>query len=122
MASTPAPACGAAKALIEKARQVAEANPSEAVSLLGQAIGVDPKCATAHHELGRVYTKLKDFPKAIEAYLKAAELDPTLAEALLRSWLDTATAATPMTERTSSSTTTRSRVLPDEERERIAIS
>jgi len=75
-ASTPAPACGAAKALIEKARQVAEANPSEAVSLLGQAIGVDPKCATAHHELGRVYTKLKDFPKAIEAYLKAADLDP----------------------------------------------
>jgi tetratricopeptide (TPR) repeat protein len=75
-ASTPAPACGAAKALIEKARQVAEANPSEAVSLLGQAIGADQKCAQAYHELGRVYTKLKDFPKAIEAYLKAVDLDP----------------------------------------------
>jgi cytochrome c-type biogenesis protein CcmH/NrfG len=75
-ASTPTQVCGAAKALIEKARQVIEANPSEAVSLLGQAIGVDQKCATAYHELGRVYTKLKDFPKAIEAYLKAADLDP----------------------------------------------
>jgi serine/threonine protein kinase len=76
VASTPAAVCGAAKALIEKARQVADVNPSEAVPLLGQAIDVDQKCAAAYHELGRVYTKLKDYPKAIEAYTKAADLDP----------------------------------------------
>ena len=76
----PPQACEAAKPLIEKARQVAEANPLEAVPLLGQAISADPKCARAYFELGRIYTvfpKTKDYPKAIEAYTKAAEMDPS---------------------------------------------
>ncbi len=79
VAPTPEPSCDTAKPLIEKAREVAKANPSEAVPLLGQAIGADQKCAMAYFELGRVYTiypKLRDYPKAIEAYTKAGDLDP----------------------------------------------
>jgi tetratricopeptide (TPR) repeat protein len=70
----------AAKALIEKAKQVAETKPREAESLLREAIRLDPKSAPAYEELGRLYTKLKEYPKAIDAYAKAADLDPKLPE------------------------------------------
>jgi tetratricopeptide (TPR) repeat protein len=70
----------ASKALIEKARQVAGKNPSEAVALLSQATSVDPKSVQAHFELGRVYTRLKEYPKAIEAYGRAGDLDPKFPE------------------------------------------
>jgi tetratricopeptide (TPR) repeat protein len=72
----------AAKALIEKAKQVAETNPREAESLLREAIRSDPKSAPAYDELGRLYTKLKEYPKAIDAYAKAADLDPRFPETL----------------------------------------
>ncbi len=67
-----------AKSLIEKAAQVAGPNPQEAVSLLLQAIAVDPKSAQAYFQLGLLYAKQKEYPKAIEAYGKAADLNPRL--------------------------------------------
>jgi cytochrome c-type biogenesis protein CcmH/NrfG len=80
-APTPTPA-EAAEALIEKARQVAGSNAAEAVALLNQAAGEDPKSIQAHFELGRVYTRMKEYPKAIEAYTRAAKLDPRFPEPL----------------------------------------
>ncbi|HSB71533.1 MAG TPA: protein kinase [Candidatus Methylomirabilis sp.] len=65
-----------AKGLIEQAQQVAGTNPQEAVSLLLQAIGADPKSAQAHFQLGLLYAKQKEYPKAIQAYGQAADLDP----------------------------------------------
>ena len=81
-AGRPSAPAEAAKALIEKARQVAEGNPAEAVALLSQAAAADPKSVQASFELGRVYTRMKEFPKAIEAYGRAAELDPRFPEPL----------------------------------------
>jgi serine/threonine protein kinase len=81
-AGAPSAPAEAAKALIEKARQVAEGKPAEAVALLSQAAAADPKSVQAYFELGRVYTRMKEFPKAIEAYGKAAELDPKFPEPL----------------------------------------
>lgn len=81
-AGGPSAPAEAAKALIEKARQVAEGNPAEAVALLSQAAAADPKSIQASFELGRVYTRMKEFPKAIEAYGRAAELDPRFPEPL----------------------------------------
>jgi Flp pilus assembly protein TadD/tRNA A-37 threonylcarbamoyl transferase component Bud32 len=78
---SPAPA-DAATALIEQARQVSGRNPAEAVALLSQALGEEPKSVQAHFELGRVYTRMKEYPKAIEAYGRAAELDPKFPEPL----------------------------------------
>ncbi len=66
----------AAKALIEKARQVAGTNPQEGESLLRQAIDVEPKDAQAHFQLGLLYAKQKEYTRAIEEYGKAADLDP----------------------------------------------
>jgi hypothetical protein len=76
-APVPTPA-EAAKALIEKARQVAGMNPQEAESLLRQAIDVEPKGAQAHFQLGLLYAREKEYTKAIEEYGKAAALDPKL--------------------------------------------
>ena len=50
--------------------------------LLSQAVAADPKSVQAHFELGRVYTRMKQYPKAIGAYTKAAELDPKFPEPL----------------------------------------
>jgi len=50
-------------------------NPDAAEALLSTAIEVDPGNAEAHFDLGRLYTKLKNYPKAIMAYQKAANLN-----------------------------------------------
>ena len=52
------------------------------MALLSQALGEEPKSVQAHFELGRVYTRMKEYPKAIEAYGRAAELDPKFPEPL----------------------------------------
>jgi tetratricopeptide (TPR) repeat protein len=38
-----------------------------------------PNNAEGHYLLGRIYTKQKDYPKAISSYKQAAELDPQMA-------------------------------------------
>jgi serine/threonine protein kinase/Flp pilus assembly protein TadD len=70
-----------ARALREEALGLVEKNPKEAASLLLKAAKLDPGSAQVHFQLGVVYTKLKDSPKAIESYRKATELDSQLADA-----------------------------------------
>ena len=62
------------KALLGQAGSVFIKNPDTAEILLSKAIEADPQNAEAHFDLGRLYTKSKDYPKAIKAYQKAANL------------------------------------------------
>jgi type II secretory pathway predicted ATPase ExeA/tetratricopeptide (TPR) repeat protein len=63
------------KALQGQAESELIKNPDAAETLLSTAIEVDPGNAEAHFDLGRLYTKSKNYPKAIMAYQKAANLN-----------------------------------------------
>ena len=63
------------KALRGQADTVFIKNPDTAEILLSKAVEADPQNAEAHFDLGRLYTKSKDYPKAITAYQKAANLN-----------------------------------------------
>jgi len=63
------------KALRGQADTVFIKNPDTAEILLSKAVETDPQNAEAHFDLGRLYTKSKDYPKAITAYQKAANLN-----------------------------------------------
>jgi type II secretory pathway predicted ATPase ExeA/tetratricopeptide (TPR) repeat protein len=63
------------KALQEQAARILIKNPGTAEMLLSKAIGADPENAEAHFDLGRLYTKSENYPKAIKAYQEAANLN-----------------------------------------------
>jgi type II secretory pathway predicted ATPase ExeA/tetratricopeptide (TPR) repeat protein len=63
------------KALQGQADTVFIKNPGTAEMLLSKAVSADPKNAEAHFDLGRLYTKSKNYPKAIKAYQEAANLN-----------------------------------------------
>lgn len=65
-----------AKTLQTQAEGIMDKNPEEAKSLLLKAIQLDPKSGKGYFNLGKTYTKLMDYPKAIESYQRSAELDP----------------------------------------------
>jgi tetratricopeptide (TPR) repeat protein len=50
-------------------------NPNTAQMLLSKAVDADPENAEAHFDLGRLYLKSKNYPKAIKAYQEAANLN-----------------------------------------------
>ena len=50
-------------------------NPGEGVTLLRKALEADPQNAEAYFDLGNLYTKSKDYSKAIKAYQQAADLN-----------------------------------------------
>jgi cytochrome c-type biogenesis protein CcmH/NrfG len=54
------------------------------VSLLENAIQLDPQMAVAFLELGIVHADEQDFPAAIRSYQRAIEIDPTLEQAHYR--------------------------------------
>ena len=70
-----------ARALQEQAAGLMEKNPGEARALLLKAVELDPQNVPLHSQLGLVYMKLKDYPKAIGAYKKITELDSQFADA-----------------------------------------
>jgi len=78
--STASPAADA-ELLVRKAVGLIESNPAEAKTVLQQAIEKDPRSVHGHFQLGHAYVKLKDYPKALEAYAKAGEIDPKFADA-----------------------------------------
>jgi len=62
------------KALLGQAESVFIKDPGKAEILLSKAVETDPQNAKAYFDLGRLYTKSKDYPKAIKAYQKAEKL------------------------------------------------
>jgi len=58
-----------------------DSNPADAKALLLQAVAKDPRSVQGHFQLGHAYVKLKEYPKALEAYAKAGETDPNFADA-----------------------------------------
>lgn len=67
-----------AKALQNEASGLIDTHPEKAKALLTEAITLDPNNLQSYFQLGSVYAKLEDFPKAIESYNKAAELNPQI--------------------------------------------
>ena len=53
-----------------------ENRPKEAVTLLLQAIEIDPRDSKTHELLGKAYSRLEEFPKAQVELEKAIELSP----------------------------------------------
>jgi tetratricopeptide (TPR) repeat protein len=70
-----------AKDLLNQAAGLLEKKPQEAKSLLLKATTLDPGNSQAHFQLGSVYMKLKDYPKAIESYQRVADLDAKFPDA-----------------------------------------
>jgi len=63
------------KALRGQAESVFTKDPDTAEILLSKAVEADPQNAEAYFDLGRLYTKSKDYPNAITAYQKATNLN-----------------------------------------------
>ncbi|MGV7223153.1 MAG: AAA family ATPase [Nitrospinales bacterium] len=62
------------QALRRQAGSLLNNNPSKAEILLRKAIETDPQNAEAYFDLGKLYTKSKDYSNAIRSYQKAADL------------------------------------------------
>jgi type II secretory pathway predicted ATPase ExeA/Tfp pilus assembly protein PilF len=69
------------RALRGQADRLLGINPGEAERLLVKAIKIDPQNARAHFDLGKLYTRSKDYSKAIKAYRDAADLNYRSADA-----------------------------------------
>ena len=66
------------KALNEKASGLLDSDPEKAKALLLRSLQLTDENAEGYHFLGRVYHKQDNYPEAILAYKKAAELDPKM--------------------------------------------
>jgi tetratricopeptide (TPR) repeat protein len=71
-----------AQALVGRAGRLLEKSPLEAETMLRKASALDSKNVDSYFVLGKLYTRSKDYARAIEAYQKAVDLDPDLADAL----------------------------------------
>jgi tetratricopeptide (TPR) repeat protein len=65
-----------ARALVGGAASILDTNEKKAEALLRKAIDIDPKNARPYYYLGKLYTSIKDYTKAVQAYDKAIILDP----------------------------------------------
>jgi tetratricopeptide (TPR) repeat protein len=68
------------QALQGQASELVKTDPENAKSLLLAAIKLDPGSVNGHFQLGLLYTRMKDYQKAIETFQKAAKLDPQFPE------------------------------------------
>ncbi|MGD2010562.1 MAG: tetratricopeptide repeat protein [Desulfobacterales bacterium] len=71
-----------ARALAGQAGRLLEKSPLEAETMLRKAVALDSKNVESYFFLGKLYTRSKDYARAIVAYQKAVGLDPDLADAL----------------------------------------
>ncbi|MBI5552200.1 MAG: AAA family ATPase [Desulfobacterales bacterium] len=71
-----------AQALMGRANQLMESSPLEARGLLEKAAVADPENTEAHLHLGHLYTRSKEYTRAIEHYQAAIRLSPQSVEAL----------------------------------------
>jgi type II secretory pathway predicted ATPase ExeA/tetratricopeptide (TPR) repeat protein len=70
-----------AQALVGRAGEIMTTAPAEAEALLVKATEVAPVMVEPHLMLGRRYIRTKNYPKAIDAYQRAIDLDPTASDA-----------------------------------------
>jgi len=70
-----------ALALQGQAQSIVERDPGKAKELLLKAVQYDPGSIEGHFQLGLLYDKLKEWPKAIESYQKVTELNPQFPDA-----------------------------------------
>ncbi len=70
-----------AQALVGRAIEIMATSPAEAEALLIKASEVAPLMTDPYLLLGKRYIRIKDYPKAIDAYQKAISLDATSADA-----------------------------------------
>jgi tetratricopeptide (TPR) repeat protein len=70
-----------AEALVGRAGEIIASTPLEAESMLWKAVEIVPDNAKAYLVLGKRYTRIKDYPRAIDVYRKAVHLDPLMADA-----------------------------------------
>lgn len=63
------------QALRGHANRLLGTNPRDAELLLVKAIEIDPQNAKAHFDLGKLYTRSKDYSNAIKAYQSASDLN-----------------------------------------------
>ena len=71
-----------ARAFRGQASMLLEANPNVAERLLRKAVEADPHNSSAHFDLGKLYTKAQDYPRAIRAYQIVVDLNPLFPDAL----------------------------------------
>jgi lipopolysaccharide biosynthesis regulator YciM len=72
-------------ALWKQQSHAADSQTMERVQeLLSRAVTLDPKCASAHLELGNLSASNKEWERAIGHYLNAIQADPQLNEAHYR--------------------------------------
>ena len=64
------------KALRSHASELMKTDLGKAKALLLKAVEIEPTSVESHFQLGLLYVRQKNYPKAIETYKKAAELDP----------------------------------------------
>ncbi len=64
-----------ARALLQEGTRLARSDPKLGSRLIGKSIDVNPSNAQAHFEMGKLQTRLHDYPAAIQSYRKAIELD-----------------------------------------------
>jgi tetratricopeptide (TPR) repeat protein len=66
---------------VGRAGEIIASTPLEAESMLWKAVEIVPDNAKAYLVLGKRYTRIKDYPRAIDVYRKAVHLDPLMADA-----------------------------------------
>ena len=70
------------KALVGRADQIMKKSPSEAEALLRKAVEANLKNIRAYFSLGKLYTRTKEYDRAIDAYQNAITLNPNLSDGI----------------------------------------
>ena len=71
---------GVSKAFQEAVAASAAGRDDEAIAKLQEALVLNPKCYDCQYNLGRVYTKTKEYDRAVTAFQSAVELNPKSAD------------------------------------------
>ncbi len=70
--------------LVHQALNIMDKESAQAKALLLDAIKQDPQNEQAHFQLGRIYVKMRDYPKAIESYTEVLKLNPNFTDVYSR--------------------------------------
>ena len=82
-------------ALFNEALLLETDEPDRAVTLLERAVAADPKAATAHLHLGRIWARKDREHKAVDEFRRAVATDPSLLSQVPEEFRDSADPSTP---------------------------